>query len=76
MLNKDYREMLQTLLENEVRFLVVGAYALAVYGYPRATGDFDIWVEATQENSKKILSSLMQFGALNFFWCGNRTLRD
>jgi hypothetical protein len=55
--------MLQTLLENEVRFLVVGAYALAVYGYPRATGDFDLWVEATQENSKKILSSLMQFGA-------------
>ena len=55
--------MLQSLLENEVRFLVVGAYALAAYGYPRATGDFDIWVEATEENSKKILTSLMQFGA-------------
>ena len=46
-----------------MRFLVVGAYALAAYGYPRATGDFDIWVEATEENSKKIVTSLMQFGA-------------
>jgi hypothetical protein len=40
MLNKDYKEMLQTLLENEVKFLIVGAYALAAYGYSRATGDF------------------------------------
>ena len=63
MLNEDYRDMLQTLLDNEVKFLIVGAYALAAYGYPRATGDFDIWVEASPENSKKILSSLVSFGA-------------
>ena len=63
MLNNDYKEMLQSLLDNNVRFLIVGAYALAAYGYPRATGDFDIWVEATIENSKKILSSLSHFGA-------------
>ena len=63
MLNEDYKDMLQTLLENDVKFLVVGAYALAAYGYPRATGDFDIWVEANNENSEKILSSLIQFGA-------------
>ncbi len=63
MLNNDYKEMLQSLQENEVRFLVVGAYALAAYGYPRATGDIDIWVEPTTENSKKILSALIAFGA-------------
>jgi hypothetical protein len=63
MLNEDYKDMLQTLLDNEVKFLIVGAYALAAYGYPRATGDFDIWVEASAENSKKILSSLTSFGA-------------
>lgn len=62
MLNKDYKDMLQILLDNEVKFLIVGAYALAVYGYPRATGDFDIWVEINEENSKKILSSLSSFG--------------
>ena len=34
MLNKDYKEMLQCLLEEEVKFLLVGAYALAVHGFP------------------------------------------
>jgi hypothetical protein len=61
MLNEDYKDMLQSLLDNEVKFLIVGAYALAAYGYPRATGDFDIWVEASQENSKKILSALISY---------------
>jgi hypothetical protein len=55
--------MLQILLNNEVKFLIVGAYALAAYGYPRATGDFNIQVEASAENSKNILSSLISFGA-------------
>ena len=63
MLNEDYKDMLQSLLDNEVKFLIVGAYALAAYGYPRATGDFDIWVEASPENSPKILSALTSFGS-------------
>ena len=63
MLNEDYKEMLQILLRNEVNFLVVGAYAMAAYGYPRATGDFDIWVDTTLENSKRIYKSVSDFGA-------------
>jgi len=63
MLNEDYREMLQILLRNEVKFLVVGAYAMAAYGYPRATGDFDIWVDTTLENSQRIYKSVSDFGA-------------
>jgi len=63
MLNEDYKEMLQILLNNEVKFLIVGAYAMGAHGYPRATGDFDIWVEASAENSKKIYKSLSEFGA-------------
>ena len=63
MLNEDYKEILQILLKNEVKFLVVGAYAMAAYGYPRATGDFDMWVDTTSENSKKIYKSLSKFGA-------------
>ena len=63
MLNKDYKEMLQILSNNKVKFLVVGAYAMGAYGYPRATGDFDIWVEASSENSEKIYQSLLEFGA-------------
>lgn len=42
MLNKDYEEMLRCLLEEDVKFLLVGAYAVAVYGYPRATKDIDL----------------------------------
>lgn len=63
MLNEDYKEILQILLNNKVRFLVVGAYAMAVHGYPRATGDFDIWVEAASDNSQKVYKSLLEFGA-------------
>ena len=63
MLNEDYKEMLQILLNNEVKFLVVGAYAMGAHGYPRATGDFDIWVEASEVNSRKIYKSLSEFGS-------------
>ena len=63
MLNKDYKEMLQILLNNEVKFLIVGAYAMGAYGYPRATGDFDIWIEASLDNSRKIYKSLSEFGS-------------
>jgi len=62
MLNEDYKEMLQILLKNKVKFLVVGAYAMGAYGYPRATGDFDIWVEDSSANSKKVYQSLSEFG--------------
>ena len=63
MLNKDYKEMLQLLLEEQVDFILVGAYALSAHGYPRATGDIDIWVKADEANSKKIYQALSRFGA-------------
>ncbi|NOR46314.1 MAG: hypothetical protein GQ534_12070 [Candidatus Delongbacteria bacterium] len=63
MLNSDYKEMLLILSEEKVKFLIVGAFALGSYGYPRATGDIDIWVEASSENAKKIIKSLAKFGA-------------
>jgi len=63
MLNEDYKDILQIFLKNRIKFLVVGAYAMAAHGYPRATGDFDIWVEASSENSKRIYKSLLDFGA-------------
>ncbi|OQA03663.1 MAG: hypothetical protein BWY69_00301 [Planctomycetes bacterium ADurb.Bin401] len=63
MLNEDYKDILQHFIENEVKFLVVGAYALGAYGFPRATGDIDLWVLADKENSKKIYRCLANFGA-------------
>lgn len=55
--------MLQLLLEEQVDFILVGAYALAAHGYPRATGDIDIWVRAEEINSINIYRALERFGA-------------
>ena len=63
MLNSDYKDMLQVLLDNGVKFLLVGAYAMGVHGYPRATGDIDIWVEPSAENSERVYRSMAAFGA-------------
>ncbi len=63
MLNSDYKDMLQVLLDNGVNFLLVGAYAMGVHGYPRATGDIDIWVEPSAENSARVYRSMVEFGA-------------
>ena len=62
-MNEDYKEMLQGLLDQKVEFIVVGAYALAVHGFPRATGDIDIWVKPDKNNSKKVYKALARFGA-------------
>lgn len=63
MLNEDYKELLQILSKNSVEYLVVGAYAMAMHGYPRATADLDIWVAATENNSTAVYNSLIEFGA-------------
>ena len=63
MLNEDYRDMLQALVAEKVRFLLVGAYALAVHGYPRATMDIDIWVMPAPENAEAVLRAIRRFGA-------------
>lgn len=47
----------------EVRFLVVGAYALALHGRPRATGDLDLWIDATPGNARRVMQALEAFGA-------------
>ena len=66
MLNSDYKDMLQVLLDNGVKFLLVGAYAMGAHGYPRATGDIDIWVEPSAENSARVYRSMAAFGAPRF----------
>jgi hypothetical protein len=63
MLNEDYRDMLHVLSEERVKFVLVGAYALAAHGYPRATMDIDIWVMPSPENADAVLRALSRFGA-------------
>ena len=62
-MNDDYRDLLAALVAEQTRFLVVGAHALAVHGYPRATVDIDIWVEPTAENAERVWRALAAFGA-------------
>jgi hypothetical protein len=62
MLNEDYRDMLQSLAEEKVKFLLVGAYALAAHGYPRATVDMDIWIMPSPGNADAVLRALRRFG--------------
>jgi predicted nucleotidyltransferase len=61
-LNQDFKEFIESLNDNGVRYLVVGGYAVALHGYPRYTKDIDIWVEMTLENASNILKALDQFG--------------
>ena len=63
MLNQDYKEMLSLLLDNKVEFLLVGAYALAAHGFPRATADIDIFVKPNSENASALYKTLEKFGA-------------
>jgi len=61
--HSDFEEMLQSFDNAGVRFLVVGAYAVAAHSRPRATGDIDLWVERSEENARRIYRALAQFGA-------------
>jgi len=63
MLNRDFRDMLSCLKGAGVEFIIVGAYALAAHGFPRATGDIDIWVRNSPDNAGKIMAALAKFGA-------------
>jgi len=61
--NPDFKDLLSSLLAADVRFLLVGSYALAFHGHPRATKDMDVWVEPTPENAVKVIRALAAFGA-------------
>ena len=62
-MNEDYHDILAALIAHNVRFLIVGAHALAVHGYPRSTVDIDIWIDATEENAARVWRALAEFGA-------------
>jgi hypothetical protein len=63
LLNPDYRDMLCMLNDEGAEYLVVGAHALAAHGYPRATGDMDLWIRCSEENAQRVWRALRRFGA-------------
>jgi len=58
----DWSEFISLLCAHRVRFLIVGAHALAAHGRPRATQDIDFWVEPTKENATRLCAALGEFG--------------
>jgi hypothetical protein len=62
-MNQDFLDLLRAFVDRDVRFLIVGAYALGVHGRPRATGDLDVWVEPTPANAVRVIEALQSFGA-------------
>lgn len=62
-MNEDFLDLLRAFADAEVRYVLVGAYALGLHGKPRATGDLDVWVDATPQNARRVMRALQAFGA-------------
>jgi hypothetical protein len=76
-MNRDFAEMLSALSAAGAEYLLVGAYAMAAHGWPRATGDIDIWVRPTPENAERVMTALRQYGAsLSDLTAADLTLPD
>ena len=60
--HEDFKDFIEALNNNNVEYVIVGAFALAFHGHPRATGDIDIWVRPTPQNAKAVLKALNDFG--------------
>jgi hypothetical protein len=62
-LNEDFRDLLCLLADGGVEFVIVGAYALAFHGAPRASGDIDLFVRPSPVNARRLFDALARFGA-------------
>ncbi len=58
----DFKEFLKLLNSHRVEYLLIGGYAVGYHGYPRATGDMDLWVAIRQNNAEKLVVVLKEFG--------------
>src|SRR5262245_11442787 len=63
MVNRDFRDLLATFAAHEVRFLVVGGYAVTFHSHPRFTKDLDVWIDPTPANAARVVRALAEFGA-------------
>lgn len=58
----DFKEFLRLLRSHGVEYLLIGGYAVVYYGYPRATGDIDIWIAVHPENARRMVDVVRDFG--------------
>jgi len=62
LLPDDFREFLKLCNQKRVKYLLIGGYAVGYYGYPRATGDMDIWIDRSLKNAAKMVAVRAAFG--------------
>ncbi|MCE2394814.1 hypothetical protein J4G02_09545 [Candidatus Poribacteria bacterium] len=80
-LPSDFKECLRLLNSHQVKYLLIGGYAVGYHGYSRATGDMDLWVAIHQNNAEKLVDALKEFGfntpqlSANLFLTGNQVIR-
>lgn len=60
--SEDFKDFLKLLISKKVEYLLIGGYAVTFHGYPRNTGDIDIWVNRSQDNCKKVIAAIKEFG--------------
>lgn len=58
----DFKEFLKLLNAHQIEYLLIGGYAVAYHGYPRATADMDVWIGTDSQNTQKIVIALKEFG--------------
>ena len=61
-LPQDFRDFLKLLNSHKAEYLLIGGFAVGYHGYPRATGDMDIWIAVSHENAGKMVSVFKEFG--------------
>lgn len=71
----ELREFLKSLVSAEAEFMLIGGYAVAFHGFPRNTGDLDIWVRPTAANAERVEAATVAFG-IPMTEGGRRALRD
>lgn len=71
-MNSDFKDLLAALCTNQVRFLVVGGYAVMFHTEPRFTKDLDLWIEPREDNAKRFRDALLEFGA----WMDHMKVED
>lgn len=58
----DFKEFLRLLNAHQIKYLLIGGYAVGYYGYPRATADMDIWIGMNPKNAGEVITALKEFG--------------